>query len=149
MFRRSPLTVLLLAALAIGLGADRGRAQNVGSFGGVAITAASGNVANANAVATLPAVTGRTTYLCGFTMTSSGSTAAVVVNPTVTGVVGGTLTYVFASAAGVALGNTPLIVNFNPCMPSNAANTAIVVTLPALGAGNTNSAVTAKGYYLP
>lgn len=148
MLWRVALAAVLLAALAVGFGSDRGRAQNVGSFGGTPITAASGNVANANAVATLAAVTGRTTYICGFTMTSAGSTGAAVVNPTVTGVISGTLTYVYATVAGATLANAPLIVNFNPCMPANAVSTAIVVTLPALGAGNTNAATTAKGYQL-
>lgn len=136
----------LCAAVALSLSGDASRAQHVGTFGGTPITAASGNVANAAAVATLAAVTGRTTYICGFTMTSSGSTGAAVVNPTVTNIITGTLTYVYSTVAGVTLGNVPLIVNFNPCMPANAVSTTIVVTLPALGAGNTNAAVTAKGY---
>jgi hypothetical protein len=48
---------------------------------------------------------------------------------------GGTLTYTYVSVAGVTLGNTPLVVDFAPCLPASALNTAILVTLPALGAG--------------
>lgn len=114
----------------------------------IAITAASGNVAAGAAVATLAAVAGRTTYITGFEITSSGATAALVVNPTITGTVTGTLTYVYAAVAGVTLINQPLVVTFNPPIPASAINTAIVVTLPSLGAGNTNAAVVAHGFQL-
>jgi hypothetical protein len=33
-------------------------------------------------------------------------------------------------------------------VPATAVNTAIVVTVPSLGAGNTNAAVTAFGFYV-
>lgn len=113
---------------------------------GAPITASSGNQANANAVATLATAVGKTTYICGFTMTSAGSTAATVVSPTITGVIGGTQTFTYVSVAGVTLGNTPLVVDFAPCLPASSLNTAIVVTLPALGAGNTNATATAWGF---
>lgn len=147
MLRRliAPL-VFLLAVLA--LTGVRSNAQHIPALGGIPITAASGNVANASAIATLPAAAGRTTYLCGFTMTSSGSTGAAVVNPTVTGLSNGTLTYVYGTVAGATLANQSLIVNFPVCAAASAPNTTIVVTLPALGAGNTNAAVTAKGYQI-
>lgn len=136
-----PLVFLLLALTAAS-------AQHPGLFGGTPITAASGNVANANAVATLAAVPNKTTYICGFSATSSGSTGAAVVTLTVVGVITGTMSFTYTTVAGVTLGNTPLVVNFSVCMPASALNTAIVITLPALGAGNTNATVTAKGYVL-
>src|SRR5262245_24612427 len=146
--RRIFVAAALLALLAVGLSSDRGSAQHVGTFGGTPISASSGNVANASAVATLASVTGRTTFICGFALTSAGSTGAAIVSPTVTNVITGTQTYTYATVAGVTLGNTPLIVNFNPCLPANAVSTTIVVTLPALGAGNTNATATAWGYQL-
>lgn len=112
----------------------------------VGVTASSGNVAAASATATLPAGVGRTTYICGFALTSAGSTAAAVVNPTVTNVVGGTQTFVYTSVAGATLANPSLVVNYSPCQPATAVNTTIVVTLPSLGAGNTNAAAVAWGY---
>lgn len=112
------------------------------------ITAASGNVANAAAVATLAAAAGKTTYICGFTLTGAGATAALVVNATVANVITGTMTYTFGAVAGAAVMSSPVIVSFDRCIPANAANTTIVVTLPALGAGNTNAAATAWGYQL-
>ena len=110
------------------------------------VTASSGNVAAASAVATLPAVASRYNFLAGFAVTSSGSTAAAVVNVTVTGLVTGTMTYTYTSVAGATLANQPLVVTFNPPIITSALNTAIVVTLPSLGAGNTNASVNAWGF---
>jgi hypothetical protein len=113
-----------------------------------AVAAASGNVANASAVATLAANASKTNYLTGFEITGGGATAAGLVIATVTGLLGGTLSYIVAAPAGVAVGIAPLVVAFNPPLPGSAINTAIVVTLPALGSGNTNAAVTAHGYIM-
>jgi hypothetical protein len=80
---------------------------------------------------------------------SAGSNGAAVVSSTVTGVKGGTLTYTYATGVGATVANAPLTVEFTPCIPASAPNTAIVVSLPSLGAGNTNAAVTAGGYMRP
>lgn len=111
-----------------------------------AVSASSGNVANASAVATLPAVVGKTNYLTGLQITAGGATAGACVSATVTGLVGGTATYAFCVPTGATLGATPLELAFYPPVPASTTNTAIVVTLPALGAGNTNAAVSAQGY---
>lgn len=111
------------------------------------ITAASGNVAAAVATATLAAGgASKTTFICGFTATGGGATAAAVVNLTVTNVITGTMTYTFGANTGAGVPSAPLVVQFNPCVPANAANTTIVVSMPSLGAGNTNAAVNAWGY---
>ena len=111
-----------------------------------AISSSSGNVAAAAAVATLAAAAAKTTFITGFVITSAGATAAAVVLITITGVIGGTMTLPYATVAGAAVGNTPLIVQFSKPIPASAVNTAIVVTLPSLGAGNTSAAVVAHGY---
>lgn len=111
------------------------------------ITASSGTVAAGAAVATIPAVAGKTAYITGFTITSTGSTAAAVVAPTIVGLISGTATFAYASVAGVTLSNQPLIVPFYPAVPASAVNTAIVVTLPSLGAGSTNATVVVTGFY--
>lgn len=116
--------------------------------GATAITADSGNQANANAVATLAAVSGKTTYITGFACTASGATAALVVTVSVAGVVTGTLHFTFVAPAGVTAQATPLIVQFPEPLPASAPNTAIVVTLPALGTGNTNATATAYGFQM-
>lgn len=114
--------------------------------GAVPVTGDSGNVAAGVAAATLAAsTTGQTAYLTGFEITSSGSTAAGVVTGTITGVVGGPLHFTYTTVAGATLGNAPLIVAFPSPIPASAPNTAIVVSLPSLGAGNTNTTVTAHG----
>ncbi len=110
------------------------------------VTAASGNVAAAAAVATLPGAPGLTTFISGFEITASGATAASCVNATVAGVVSGSLTYTFCAPAGITAEAPPLIVNFNPPIPAASVNTAIIVTLPSLGAGNTNATVVTHGF---
>lgn len=116
--------------------------------GSVPLTASSGNVANASAVATLAAAAGVTTYITGFQITGGGATAAALIAPTVAGIVGGTATYTYGIVAGAASANPALQVTFTPPVPASAVNTAIVVTVPAFGAGNTNATVTAQGYRL-
>lgn len=106
----------------------------------------SGNVAAASAVATLPAVANRKTYIGGFECTAGGATAGAIVNVTVAGLEAGTLTYSFAAPTGVAVGALPLVVQYDPPLPASAVATAIVVTMPSLGAGNTNAATSAHGF---
>ncbi len=141
---------LALVALAFALAALPASAQVPWSGHGVppiSVSASSGNVAAGTATATLAAGGGkRVTYICGFSATGGGATAASVVNLTVTNVVTGTMTYTFGAVAGVGVPDTPLVVQFNPCLPANASNTTIVVSMPSLGAGNTNAAVNAWGF---
>lgn len=113
-----------------------------------AINGSSGNVANASAIGTLTGASARTTYITGFEINAAGATAASVVTVTVTGVITGTMSYTFAVPAGVTVGAQPLIVPFPTPIPSSTTNTNIVVTLPALGAGNTNATVNAHGFLL-
>jgi hypothetical protein len=115
--------------------------------GATALIAGSGNVANASAAATLTGTAATTVYITGFEITGSGSTAALPVTVTVAGLLGGTRSYTYNFAAGVLVGNQPLVVTFYPPLPASAVNTAIVVTCPAGGAGNTNNTVVAHGYY--
>ncbi|HEX7891467.1 MAG TPA: hypothetical protein VF522_19100 [Ramlibacter sp.] len=114
----------------------------------VPVHAASGNVANAAATATIQAVAGKTAYCTGFEITAGGATAAALVAATLAGILGGTATYTFGTPAGATAVATPLTVEFNMPIPASALNTAIVLTLPALGAGNTNAAVTLHGFYI-
>lgn len=115
---------------------------------GTPITASSGNVANASAVATLAAVSNKTTYITGFQCTASGATVGLDVTVTVSGTVTGTMSYSFSAAVGALVASTPLIVTFGEPVPASTTNTTIVVTLPALGTGNTNSTCSAQGFQL-
>lgn len=114
--------------------------------GATNVAASSGNVANATATATLPAVAGKTNYVTGFSITGGGATAALLVNATLTGVVGGPLNYTFGAPVGVAVAALPLVVELETPLPASAVNTAVSISLPALGAGNTNAAVNIHGY---
>ncbi len=115
--------------------------------GATAVVASSGNVANATAAASLPAVAGKTNYVTGFEITGGGATVAALVTATLSGLVGGvTLSYVFGAPLGVAVPAAPLVVEFGQPIPASAANTAITLSMPALGAGNTNAAVNINGY---
>lgn len=105
------------------------------------ITASATGTTGATA-ATLAATSGKTTYICGFTI-SSDATAALAGAATVTGTITGSLNYIqnvgSATAAGI------LTQNFTPCIPASASNTTIAVTSVAAGTGG-NTAVTAWGY---
>jgi hypothetical protein len=111
------------------------------------LIAGSGNVAAASAAATLTGTSTTTVYLAGFEVTGSGATAGLPVSVTVSGLLGGSRLYTYSFAAGVLVGNTPLIVTFDPPLPASAINTAIAVTCPSGGSGNTNNTVVAHGFY--
>lgn len=112
------------------------------------LNASSGDVANATAAASLAAASGKTNYLTGFEVTGSGATAGLAVAVTVTGVAGGTLTYIYSAAVGVLVENTPLIVQFSEPLVASAANTAITVSCPALGTGAAHNTVNVHGFQL-
>ncbi|HEX9213170.1 MAG TPA: hypothetical protein VF901_21895 [Bradyrhizobium sp.] len=114
------------------------------------VAAASGNVAAAAATAVLAAGGANVmTYISGFEFTGAGATGASVVALTITGVLGGTLTYNIPVPVGAAVGIPPLVVEFNPPLQASALNQAITVSVASLGAGNTNSAVVAHGFQVP
>jgi hypothetical protein len=94
---------------------------------------------------TLAGRQGAQTFICGFVITSGGTTTAIDVLATITGTVN-TLNF---SYMGVSSGQGLLGVAFPHCQPASAVNTGIVVSLPALGLGTINAAVTAWGYQLP
>lgn len=90
-------------------------------------------------VATLTVPSGHRGFLCGFSV-DAGATAAGVGNITVTGIIGGTMTFGEAwGAVGTAPGYLHNIYTFSPCLLSSAISTNIVVTSAAAGsAGVTN-----------
>lgn len=96
-------------------------------------------------VATIPAVSGKTAFICGFTITAD-ATALAVGTAVVSGTISGSLSYLQGISA-VTSGAGNLTQSFNPCVPASAANTAIVVTSAAAGTGG-NTIVNAQGYYL-
>lgn len=125
--------------------------------GGVPTANSSGNVAASSAVATLPKAAGFTTYITGFDISGSGATGASIIQVTVTGLPTaiGTLTFnvVIPAGATTAIGGTGnpgyIPIRFPDPIPASAANTAIVVTAPSFGSGNTAACVTAYGVIAP
>lgn len=95
--------------------------------------------------ATLAAVATKTTFVCGISIRSN-ATAAATGNATVAGTITGTMNFTHWTAP-LASGIGTTEQQFFPCVPASAANTTIVVTGPAPGAGGTIS-VSAWGYQL-
>jgi hypothetical protein len=111
------------------------------------VQATSGVVGAAAAVASLPAVAGKTTWLSGFEVTAAGSTAALAVDVTIAGPTT-VMHHVFTFPAGVGVPANPLIVEFIEPVPAAAVNTAIVITCPSGGAGNVAACVSAHGFQI-
>lgn len=111
----------------------------------VPVAGSSGSVAAATATATLTGRPGMATYITGFTVSGGGSTAGGTVNVTVTGVIGGTMTF---SLGIPALVTSPVLLNqiFPLPIPTTTQNTNIVVSVPTFGAGNTGASIVAYGY---
>lgn len=117
-----------------------------GSATNTPANASSGNVANGTATASLAAQASKRNYVTGFTITGAGATAASVVTATLSGVTGGPLHYTVVVPAGVTTAIQPLNVRFDTPIPASADNTAITISVPAFGAGNTNAAATINGF---
>lgn len=110
------------------------------------VNVSSGNVANAAAVAAMPATASVINYVTGIEITFAGATAAANFVATLAGLVTGTISFICVAPAGATIQGTPILLNFDPPIPSSAVNTAITLTLPALGAGNTHACVNIHGY---
>ena len=115
-------------------------------------TATSGNVAAATATATLAAPPAQMRWnITGFEITGLGATAGAGVSVTISGLDAGagatsTATYSFASVTGVTLQDTPLTVSFAACPITGLPGTAVSISMPSLGSGNTNAAVNIHGF---
>lgn len=116
-------------------------------------TPVAGNAAGAAQInaASLAAAANRTNYIEGFDVTGGGATAAGVIEATVTGLQAGTLKFELPIAAGAtapAFSNPTgmFSVRFPSPLPASGLNTAITVTVPSFGAGNTNASVNAYGF---
>ena len=93
--------------------------------------------------ATLAAVAGKTTYLCGFSIRAN-ATGAATGDATVTGTISGTLNFAQWTAplaSGIGIVEPPIVT----CIPASAINTSISVVSAASGSSGTVSVV-AWGY---
>jgi hypothetical protein len=108
----------------------------------VGATAITGNSTGTTGavVGTLAGVASKTTYICGFSVSAIGGTAAV--GPiTIANTITASLIYELASTAG----GVTLAQNFTPCIPATGTNTAITTTTTADGTASA-VAVNSWGY---
>lgn len=91
-------------------------------------------------VGTLTAVVAKTTYICGFSVSAIGGTAAIGPITIAGTIIASLVYYLAASASGNALTQT-----FTPCIPASAVNTNITITTTADGTAS-NVAVNSWGY---
>lgn len=103
--------------------------------------------ANAQAVATITPAAGVFAFITSLRILGLGATAAAVVNATLTGVQGGTITYPVNVPAGVTVPIAPVTDSFGTRgQAGSAAGQAISLTVPAFGAGNTLEEASITGY---
>lgn len=121
-------------------GNANGQASPVQGIGGPA--------AATQVTATLAGAAGKTTYICGYTASAGGATAGQLVAVVVSGLLSGGQTVEWAVPTGATADAIPLQQTYTPCLPASAVNTAIVVTVPSVGAGSTAQTVQAWGYQL-
>lgn len=112
--------------------------------GAIPLTA-SATGTTAATTATLAGTSGKTTYVCGFSIRAN-ATAAATGNATVTGTITGTLNYTqWTAPLASGLGINEQV--FTPCVPASTTNTGIAVISAAPGSGGVVSS-TAWGYQL-
>lgn len=108
--------------------------------GATAITASATGTTGAT-TATLAGTSGKTTYICGYSIRAN-ATANTNVTNTITGVITATLSSIMWVPANTAgLGVDEQI--FSPCIPASATNTGIAIVSGAPGAGGL---VSSKGW---
>jgi hypothetical protein len=113
-------------------------------FGATPVTVSTVGTAAAT-TATIPAVVGKTAYLCGLSIRAN-ATAAATGNATVTGTISGTINLTqWTAPLTSGIGVVEPVIGPN-CIPASASNTAISVISAAPGAGGTVS-VSAWGFY--
>jgi hypothetical protein len=99
--------------------------------------------------ASIPAMANKTAVICGFFFNGTNATSAQAGSITVTGTVGGTMSYGYPTLAlGATVPNpAPVDEAFLPCIPATSVNVAIAVNGPALGSGATLATANVWGYY--
>jgi len=129
-------------------GSAGGLSVNPYPAGAVPQTATSYQVANTAASASIPGTAGKTSYLTNALITAAGSTAGAAVQGSITGINPTPIAFVFVFPTGVLVGAQPLELTFDPPLQATGLNTAIVVSLPAGGSGNTAACVSVTGFQL-
>lgn len=129
----------LLVTLGLNSGFDPSAAQSP--------QAQSSSGANAVQTATITPGAGVTAFITTLRIEGLGATGATEVQATLTGVLGGTITYPVSVPAGATTPITPVTDSFGTRgLPGSAAGQAISLSLPAFGAGNTFEEASITGY---
>lgn len=120
-----------------------------GSLSSVNQTPASTSSSGANA-ALAPAIgggAGLMAFVQSITITGLGATVAAQVTATLTGLLGGTISYPLTVPAGATVPITNVFDGFGSLgIQASAVATAITLNLPAFGAGNTLAEAALNGY---
>jgi hypothetical protein len=145
-----PSGVTLLAAAGVSNGTTIDRLKGDAGVARVSLqaqaTAVTGSATAAVNTATstnLPAVAAKTNYVTGFSVTTQGGSAAAAGLVTLQGTITGTLNYQVGAGANFPV---QFIHTFPSPIPSIAANTPLLVSVPALGANTGAVACTIYGY---
>lgn len=140
LFDGADTTGVLVGSFGMSAGSDISASQSA--------QAATASGANAQQVATITPGAGVTAFLQSFRITGLGATAASTVTATLTGVQGGTINYPVSVPAGVTVPITPVTDTFGTTgLQASGPATAISLTLPAFGAGNTLESAEIVGYF--
>jgi len=118
-----------------------------GSAGGSTPAGASASGANAALAPTFGGAAGTTAFLESLRITGLGATGAAQVTATLTGGLGGTISYPISVPAGATTPITPIFDTFPaPGLQASAAAQAFTHNVPAFGAGNTLAEASIQGY---
>ncbi len=115
----------------------------------VTVKVATATGAAATVAPTFAAVAGKRNWLKGFHVMGGGATGASIIVITVTGLLGGTITYNMAVLAGAAApvnAQGGLLIDLPYPIPASDVNTAITVSAASFGAGNTIATVNMYGF---
>jgi hypothetical protein len=110
-----------------------------------ATSGASGGAASCSAAIT--ATANLMNYCTGFDIDGLGATAGSAIAVTLAGILGGTLTWEVGIPAGVTVPFT-YSRRFDPPLQASAIDTAITLTVPSFGSGNTQSNCNIYGFKL-
>jgi hypothetical protein len=122
-----------------------GSAGAAGYPNGSTPVTASASGTTAAVTATLPAIAARLLYICGF-VDDAVATAATAVTGSITGMSGGTFTYVQQVGTLTGTGNYHYQITYTPCIPASAVNTQIQLVSGAAGVGGVQG-VMLWGFY--
>lgn len=95
-----------------------------------------------NASYTPPA--GMRAFVTGFEITGGGATTGSTITVTLTGLVGGTISYAFQVPTGAAV-PVSLVVEFSQPIPAASLGGTVALNVPSFGAGSTGQSAVLHG----